>query len=83
MVGDETPRDAHGQAIMNASQLKSHVVKNNAEMLFPPNRPPARPVPPIKNPPGQIGTSVEKYNIWETKTTPTMGMLEPIRRVLT
>ena len=54
MVGDETPRDAHGQPIMNSSQLKSHIVSNNAELLIPANRPPARSVPPIKNPPGPL-----------------------------
>ena len=70
MVGDETPRDAHGQPIMNSSQLKSHIVSNNAELLFPANRPPARSVPPIKNPPGQIGTRVEKYNILGNRENP-------------
>ena len=73
MVGDETPRDSHGQPIMNSSQLKAHIVNNNAEMLFPANRPPARVVPPIKNPPGQIGTSVEKYNILGNQDNPDFG----------
>ena len=66
-------RDSHGQPIMNASQLKAHIVNNNAEMLFPANRPPARVVPPIKNPPGQIGTSVEKYNILGNQDNPDFG----------
>ena len=73
MVGDETPRDAHGQPIMQSSQLKTHIVKTNSEMLFPENRPPARKVPPIKNPPGQIGTSVEKYNILGNRDNPDFG----------
>jgi hypothetical protein len=73
MVGDETPRDTHGQPIMNSSQLKTHIVKNNVELLFPKNRPPARVVPPEKLPPGQIGTSVEKYNILGNRDNPDFG----------
>lgn len=73
MVGDETPRDAHGQPIMNASKLKANVVANNAELLFPKGRGPGRSAQPMKLPPGQIGTSVEKYNILGNKDNPDYG----------
>ena len=73
MVGDETPRDAHGQPIMNAGSLKSNIVCSNYELLFPKGRGPGRKAPPMKLPPGQIGTSVEKYNILGNKDNPDYG----------
>lgn len=73
MVGDETPRDAHNQPIMNSGKLKSSIVCNQAELLFPKGRGAGRTAPPMKLPPGQIGTTVEKYNILGNKDNPDYG----------